>query len=426
MKVLLSAYCCSPASGSEQAVGWHWARCIANLGHQVVVLTRAINRNDIHAACPNDSNSNPRFVFHDLPPLVQRLYKLPLGNYVYYLLWQYTAARKAVRLHQLERFDRVHHLTWVSFRFPSFMGRLGIPFTLGPVAGGEDTPKHLRRGLGWRGRLWDSMRRLTNVLFSLTPQFRSTFAAATEICATTPETLRTIPPRYRHKGRVQQAVGISPEDANLPPLPKQLSLALHRPRPALNLLFVGRLLPWKGLHLALHALAKLPSHSSDIHLTLVGSGYDCPRLVRLAARLGVTHSISWISWTPRDKLLRMYSEHDLFLFPSLHDSGGLAVLEAMTFGLPVLCLDLGGPALSVDDTCGHVIATSGRSEDDLAQAIASFLLRARQNPHLLPQLSEGARLRASSLTWQARVRAVYPHVLPSQSSPKNLQYESVL
>ena len=38
----------------------------------------------------------------------------------------------------------------------------------------------------------------------------------------------------------------------------------------------------------------------------------------------------------------LFGSHDLFLFPSLHDSGGFVVLEALSHGLPVVCLDLGG------------------------------------------------------------------------------------
>ena len=52
---------------------------------------------------------------------------------------------------------------------------------------------------------------------------------------------------------------------------------------------------------------------------------------------------------PHNEVLALYQTHDVFLFPSLHDSGGIAVLEAMYLGLPVVCLDLGGPAVSVGD-----------------------------------------------------------------------------
>src|SRR5450631_3146716 len=97
MKVLLSAYSCLPNAGSENAIGWNWAIGIAACGHPTFVITRAIHRNAIETACEKDSIQNPQFLFHDLSPTIQKLYKVPFGNYVYYLLWQYTAAKVAVR-----------------------------------------------------------------------------------------------------------------------------------------------------------------------------------------------------------------------------------------------------------------------------------------------------------------------------------------
>jgi glycosyltransferase involved in cell wall biosynthesis len=413
MKVLLSAYSCSPIAGSEPAIGWNWARCIAAAGYEVVVITRAINQKDIDLACSQQAISNPRFIFHDLSPLLQKLYKVPFGNYVYYSLWQYTAAQKAARAHQQERFDRVQHITWGSFRLPSFMGRLGVPFIFGPVAGGEDTPPGLRKGLGLRGRIWDSLRRLSNVLLTLVPPVRSTYSEATEIVATTAETLHQIPAAYRRKGRVQQAIGIDPQTIAKPSSSMRPAKG-PQARAKLELLYVGRLLPWKGLHLGFKAMTKLGNHIADVHLTIIGSGPDAPRLNNLAERLNIHGAVTWIPWVKREDLLGMYADYDVFLFPSLHDSGGIAVLEAMTLGLPVLCLDLGGPGISVDNTSGVVIATAGKNEDQVAEAIAEFIKKILADGSLLLRLSEGARRRANTLTWRAQVNRLYSDVLVAQ------------
>src|ERR1700733_5153418 len=206
MKVLLSAYSCRCNAGSENAVGWNWALGIAACGHQTFVITRTAYRNDIETACKGGSIKNPRFLFHDMSPTIQKLYRVPCGNYFYYLLWQYTAAQVAVRVHAKEGFDLVQHITWGNFRLPSFMWKLGIPFIFGPVGGGEEVPKKLRQGLELRGRIWESLRRTSNLLLTRGPLMKSTYAHATQIVATTNETLRQIPARYRRKARVQQAV----------------------------------------------------------------------------------------------------------------------------------------------------------------------------------------------------------------------------
>jgi glycosyltransferase involved in cell wall biosynthesis len=405
MKLLLSAYSCLPNTGSEPGIGWNWAQGIAACGHEVFVITRAINQKIIEAASEKDSIRNLRFLFHDLSPTLQKLYKLPFGNYAYYFLWQYTAANLAARVHAKENFDQVQHITWGSFRLPSFMGKLGIPFIFGPVAGGEDTPKNLRQGLGPRGRLWDFLRRISNSVLTRAPLMTATYKQAIQIVATTKETLRAIPAPFRHKAIVHQAVGIDPVrlqlSADNSPLP------LPPTKNKLNLLFVGRLLPWKGIHLALKAIAALGPQSANVQLTIVGSGSDRSRLRHLAERLGLATSVSWIPWMKQEQLFRLYSQFDLFLFPSLHDSGGMAVLEAMSFGLPVLCLDLGGPAISVDSTCGQIIPTEGRTQEEVVTMISNYLSQVLSDHGILEQLSAGALRRVSSFSWQSVVNSLY-------------------
>jgi len=417
MKILLSAYSCLPTDGSEPGIGWNWARGIAANGHEVVVLTRAVNEPGIEEYLRSHSIGNVRFVYHDLPRAFRPLYRLPLGNYAFYLLWQYTAARLAGSLHGAGRFDRVQHITWGSFRVPSFMGRLGIPFTFGPVGGGEDTPPLLRSGLGWRGRLWDALRRLSSA--AMAPWMVSTYTSATEIVATTPETRDAIPQQFHAKCSCRQAVGVDPALAAL----NRCSPSPRRDPARLELLFVGRLLPWKGVHLVLKALAALGEKRSPVHLTVIGSGADLGRLKRMARHLRLDTTVSWVAWMPRDALLGLYPQFDLFVFPSLHDSGGMAVLEAMSFGLPVLCLDLGGPGTAVKDGCGQVIPVRHRSEREVVDSIAAFLARIAADRGSLEPLSRAARARAASLTWQANVDAVYgvSHASPASSKPGSSQ-----
>src|SRR5690606_4537604 len=114
-------------------------------------------------------------------------------------------------------------------------------------------------------------------------------------------------------------------------------------------LFVGNLLDWKGLELALTAFAAASKAHDRLRLTVVGSGPDRARWKSLARDLGVDSKVTWLDWMSRDRLADVYASHQALLFPSLRDSGGMVVLEAMAHGLPVVCLDAGGPGRIVDD-----------------------------------------------------------------------------
>jgi len=88
----------------------------------------------------------------------------------------------------------------------------------------------------------------------------------------------------------------------------------------------------------------------------------------------------------------------------------------MSFGVPVLCLDLGGPAMSVDNNCGRVIPTADRSEKEVVQLIAECLSALLSDPSALESLSRGARSHVTSLTWQAVVARTYDSITAFQSA----------
>jgi len=269
----------------------------------------------LEAAVAQAPDQNLKFLFHDLSPTVRLIAHRPFVSYLYYLLWQFTAAKIALRAQSSEHFDLVQHVTMATFRLPTFMWRLGIPLIFGPVGGGEDTPTKLRRGLGLRGRLWDIPRRLSNLLVAWDPLMRATYAHSTQIVVTTYETLRQIPLPYRSQTRVQPTIGMDLNKSRSSADPTSTT-SLIAGSAKLNLLFAGRLLPWKGLHLGLKAIAALGSDIQHVHLTVVGSGSDEPRLKRLTHRLGIEQSVTWISWMDRKDLIQFYSQFNLFLFPA--------------------------------------------------------------------------------------------------------------
>jgi glycosyltransferase involved in cell wall biosynthesis len=142
-------------------------------------------------------------------------------------------------------------------------------------------------------------------------------------------------------------------------------------------LFAARLLPWKGGSLVIAAVA----HTPDWRLRICGEGRDLGRLRRLADEKGVSSRVEFLPWLPREELLRvMREEADLLLFPSLHDEAGWVVVEALTSGLPVLCLDRGGPPLLAGNA-GTVVSAAGRPgqvAERLAAALESADFRGTQ------------------------------------------------
>jgi glycosyltransferase involved in cell wall biosynthesis len=402
MKVLLSAYACEPNRGSEPGVGWHWALEVARRGHQVWVLTRANNREVVEAEVRRMGGvENLCFLYYDLPPWAKCWKKGGRGVHLYYLLWQWGAYRLARRIHSRERFELVHHITFGVIRQPSFMGGLGVPFIFGPVGGGERAPWRLRLGYSWRGLLLDAVRDLFNLLSVIDPTMRCTFSQAKWIVAKTSQSFAALPRSFHSKTSIRLEIGIEP------PTLAETGSAQARP---LRVLFVGRFIYWKGMHLGFPAFAKLLRARPEARLTMVGGGPEEGRWRRLAARLGISESIDWVPWTPHGELAAVYARHDLFLFPSLRDSSGNVVLEAMSHGLPVVCLGLGGPGVLVNDSCGRVIKTAGRSRREVEEALGQALVELAEDEELRRSCSRGALERAREFAWPRVVSAVYEDV----------------
>lgn len=399
MKVLLSAYACEPGRGSEPGVGWNWACEIANLGNEVWVLTRKNNREIIEEHCKNTKPANVNFIYYDLPSWLTWWKKGGRGVYLYYLLWQIGAFFKAKNSHREINYDCVQHITFVTVRQPSFMGSLGIPFILGPVGGGESAPYELRKNFSLKGWIKDMLRDVANSIIKYDPMMHLTFKTADRIYVTSEQTKSLIPKWYQGKVDIQLAIGIEDTSVNLQP--KEPKLKKHK------LLYVGRFESWKGMALGLKAFAGVLKEYPDTVLTMVGKGPDFSLWYDLALKLNVNDNVIWVDWVEQDELAALYQQHDIFLFPSLHDSGGMVVLEAMSYGLPVVCLDLGGPGVIVDNQSGLSVGVQGRSELCVVKALENSLLTLMKTPPLLGKLSLGSKSRAADFSWQKVILGVY-------------------
>lgn len=397
MKILLSVFACTPHSGSETGVGWHWAVELARAGHQVTVLTDESRR----AAIAPELAVRPiagLTVVYFRPGILRRV---PLNSRTaqwLYSAWQYLLLPRARSLHRQHAFDVVIHLTYGVFRHPSFLGWLGVPFLFGPVGGGEDGPWALKRDLPVRERVKELSRTLLNQIARWNPMLRLALSRADLILAKTEETRRLLPASCQDRIRIYPEIGIHVDAVSrVQPIP-------HRAAgQRLELLFAGRLLGWKGVHLALHAVARAIEQGSDVALTVVGSGPLEAWLRALAQQLpALSGRIAWRSHMPQPELFRLYGQMHGFLFPSLHDSSGNVVLEAMSFGLPVICLDLGGPATLVNAQCAQVVATGNASQSAVVDRLASAIGRWHEDEDHRQRMGQAAREHTSAMSWSSR------------------------
>jgi glycosyltransferase involved in cell wall biosynthesis len=135
------------------------------------------------------------------------------------------------------------------------------------------------------------------------------------------------------------------------------------------LLYVGRLQPWKGVDIAIRALAAIPAAT----LLIAGDGEERERLERLAAELDVRERVRFLGTLPRTELPRLYSSVDLLLATSFaSETFGIGPVEAQACGLPVVAARFGGFPEVIDEGCTGLLVPP-RDAPALAAAVSTLL-----------------------------------------------------
>jgi glycosyltransferase involved in cell wall biosynthesis len=414
MRILLVAFSCAPNCGSEPKVAWSWLESLAAKSHELIVLIPTGNRARIAAAVSQSvalKRVSFRYIGNAQHETLARKWRFLLQ--VYYVYWQWCARRAALRIARERPLDVVHAVTIGGVRFPAFLGGVAQRFVLGPIGGGETAPTRLTDAMGLRVAISERLRHSANWINRCDPFMRVTFKMADMILVTSTESAMAVPRRYRSKCVVQRQIGV--DDREIAPSPLAHG---HTAGQTFGILYVGRHIPWKGMEFGLKAFAKLLQSCPNARLSLTGGGPAEMQWRALAAELGVADHVAWLGWGKYEDLPRVYRGHHALLFPSLHEAGGMAIVEAFAAGLPVICFNLGGPGTLVDDRVGRVVNVSGVNRDEVIDRLAAALRSvAELDADAYRQLSRNALERAHAMVWGRLVDGVYgPLEAPARPS----------
>jgi glycosyltransferase involved in cell wall biosynthesis len=201
--------------------------------------------------------------------------------------------------------------------------------------------------------------------------------------AVTPETALRLKALGCRDVSFSATVALTSEDLSI------LSRIPLRNEACFRILSLGRYLHWKGFELGLRAFAEFHREHPNSEYWLIGDGPERDRWEQMAKTLGIENNTVFWHTLPRSQVLEKIAECDVLMHPSLHDSGGWATLEAMAAGRPVICLDLGGPALQVSEATGIKILAI--SPPQVVADLASALKQLAGDPPRRARLGEAAR-----------------------------------
>lgn len=372
LRILASALSCNGSLGSEPLVGFKTVAALAG-AHDVTVI----------ASPPAQPPDGVRLVLCDAGPCVFNEIDAPA--LLRFEARQWLAVRRLLRS---ERFHFIHHVTPSHIDAISLLHGFGLPMMIGPALASLPPPESFRpylcRPMGSsKPRLHPSRitRALAFRLFKRIRNARKWFRQTVAVIAGVPSVRSQLPPWWEGEICDIPYAGVEHE-VFVPPAQK--------PQPdRLRLLFVGRLVPYKGVELILHALARLPGH---IRYEARFIGQALPIYLnhcrQTASELGIADHIRFEAAVPREQLTTAYQEADVFLMPSI-ETYGLALLEAMSCSLPSIVADFNGPGCILPDTAGVKIAL--REPEQFIADFSSALATLAANPELRGRMGQAAR-----------------------------------
>lgn len=391
------AYACSPFKGSEPGLGWARALETAKYFDTTVICKKRWYEDDIQRYLMAHGEI-PGLSFHFLgnTGFERALKKTPGFFYIAYNLWHRRAYRLALVLHAKQKFDLVHQANWVSFREPGYLWKIGLPFVWGPVGGTEQCPWRFLAHLGIGAALQEGCRNVINLLqFHLSPRLRQAASRATVLVAANSHGQQA----FKDVHNID-AVRLLQVGTNFVVKAKTHRYDGKRP---LRLLWSGRFSTNKGLPLLLVALSKLPSDFC-CELRILGDGPLQEKWRRIAEHVGVEKQCDWKGVVPYDEAQAEFDWSDIYVFTSLRDAGATVVIEALSHGVPVICLDHSGARDVVTPDCGVKIPVTSPSEAIIG--IRNSILELAGDAAQWGKLSSGALLRAREYLWERNGRTM--------------------
>lgn len=154
-----------------------------------------------------------------------------------------------------------------------------------------------------------------------------------------------------------------------------------------QVLFLGVLIRRKGVHDLLQAVQSLREQgvAESLRFVIAGTGAEEARLREMAAAYGINDLVTFVGWTDGERKAQLLKESQMLVLPSYNEGLPMAVLEALSYGLPVVATDVGDMAAAVRSDVNGYLVQPGDIE-----ALAAAICKVSGDEQVYNRLSRGA------------------------------------
>ncbi len=382
MNILYIAFSCQPNKGSEEKIGWN-IPVEACKHHNVFVVTREEQRAKIEEYSKKYNFNDIKFYYIDINPIYKKIYKGSLLS-----LKLNEMHKKALplvkKICKEENIDIIHQITPIEFRSIGDYGSIeNTKFVCGPLGGGEFLPDSFKEYA--KGNMTvEYARKLLNKLSRFKYKLSGKLKKCDYIMFANRETQQYLSPLVSDvESSLYFDNGISESDIN--------NNKKIRKNEKFTMLVAGRLAYRKGHSFLFDVLKEMPK-DFDYELRIIGEGPMEKELKKKAKDYSISDKVVFTGRIPFDDMKKEYENADVFVMPSIRETTGAVLLEAMSEGVPIVAIDKFGAPVLFDNSTSFLY--SGNTLSQYKNNLRDILLYCAKNPDEL--LEKGEKLKALS------------------------------
>ena len=220
------------------------------------------------------------------------------------------------------------------------------------------------------------------------------FSRAKFIYVNSNATKKIIPKIYHHKVKKLLAIAVDYK--------KDISKKRKKKKNNIfSIIFAGNILEIKGIFILIKVFSKLIKNNYKVKLNIIGNGNFKKKTIEITKNYGIYNKIN------QKKLFNDFIQSDLLLMPALRDSGGFVVLEALSNGLPVATLNLGGPGEIINNKCGIKINVINKDENFVTERLYKSIAKLISNKKQYQKIKNYTKKRTRKFLWQQKINKIY-------------------
>lgn len=395
MNILYIAYSCDPYEGSEDRIGWSVPFESAKT-NCVYVITKEEQRTSVERFLRENPVKNIKFYFVDIPAFYKEIFK----GFMYsgrLNIWNRHAFPLAQSICKEFAINIIHQITPIEFRAIGKYGKISdVKFVCGPLGGGEFIPSGLKYYA--RGHvLIEMVRSVSNRWYRFKFRVTGKLNQCDYIMFANEETRDFLIKGWEQKLKInnkpitETALDIMEEEEQFDEKKDNKKCVFFA---------AGRMIYRKGYELLLDALAKVPGEL-NYTLRIAGNGPELIKLQAICSRnLNLTNHVSFIGGRKYPEIINEYNNADVFVMPSIRETTGTVLLEAISKGVPVITINRFGGAILIDNENGWLY--DGSDKEEYIEKLKNAIVECIQNPKEVRRRGKNARKNAEKYTWKSK------------------------